>query len=243
VTAATLYRTQISHARSEGAEHGFTYRHVMWLVDLDDLPSVPRLLRPLLRFDACDHLGDPDASIRRNVEAFLTTHGIDLGGGRIRMLANPRSLGHAFNPLTVYWCDRADGTPACIVAEVHNTRGDRHSYLLRPDAAGRSTVAKKLWVSPFFAVDGAYDIRCSAPGDHLQMSIVLRRGTVPRPVFAATLTGYAERPAPSVAAAAFRHPWSSWRVSALIHWQGLRLWLRRLPVVPRPAPTLEAAHR
>ena len=237
VTAATLYRTTIRHARTETVDHRFTYRQAMWLVDLDHLPTVPAWLRPLLRFDAADHLGDPERSIRHNVDAFLADHTIDLDGGRILMLANPRSLGHAFNPLSVYWCYRPDGVLACIVAEVHNTHGEHHSYLLHPDASGTSRVAKEFYVSPFFAVDGAYDVRCTEPGDEVRVSITLRRGPSLGPVFTATLTGRADQPVGSVAAAALRHPWSSRRVSALIRWEGLRLWLRRLPVVPWTART------
>ena len=66
------------------------------------------------------------------------------------MLTNARVLGHVFNPLTVYWCHHPDGTLACVVAEVHNTYGERHCYLLRTDAAGRARTAKEFYVSPFF---------------------------------------------------------------------------------------------
>ena len=234
MTAATLYRTTIHHARTETVDHRFTYRQTMWLVDLDHVPTVPAPLRPLLRFDAADHLGDPSRSIRENVVDFLADQGVDIGGGQVLMLANPRSLGHAFNPLTVYWCHRPGGTLACILAEVHNTHGELHCYLLHPDASGTSRVAKEFYVSPFFAVDGSYDVRCTEPGADVRVSITLRRGAPLEPVFTATLTGRATQPVHSVIGAALRHPWSSWRVSALIRWEGLRLWLRRLPVVPHP---------
>jgi DUF1365 family protein len=213
---------------------------MLWLVVVDELPTVAPWLRPLLEFDASDHLGDPDATMRTNVDAFLADHGIDLDWGRVLMLANPRSLGHAFNPLTVYWCSHADGTPAAVIAEVHNTHGELHCYLLRTDPNGHATVPKEFYVSPFFAVDGTYDIRCSSPDDDLRVSITLRRGPNRDPVFNATLKGRVDRRVRSVTAVALRHPWSSWRVSALIRWEGLRLWLRRVPVVPwkpRAVPT------
>lgn len=237
MTAATLYRTTISHARTETVDHRFAYRQVMWLVDLDDLPTLPAWFRPLLRFDARDHLGDQEKTIRDNVESFLAEHGIELEGGRILMLANPRSLGHAFNPLSVYWCSGSDGTTACMVAEVHNTHGEHHCYLLRPDANGVSRVAKEFYVSPFFEVDGEYSVHCTEPGDDLRVSITLRRGPRFEPVFTATLTGRAENPVRSITAVALRHSWSAWRVSALIRWEGIRLWIRRLPVVPWTAHT------
>ena len=252
VTTATRYETTIRHARTETVDHRFAYEHVMWLVDLDDLPTVPRVLGPLLSFEARDHLGDPDTSIRANVDAFLAGHDIDLRGGRVQMLANPRSLGHAFNPLSVYWCSRPDGSLAAVVAEVHNTEGGLHCYLLRPDARGVSRVAKEFPVSPFFAVDGTYDVRCSGPGDDLRISITLRRGPRLAPVFTATLTGRSLGPVASVTAAALRRPWSSWRVSALIRFEGIRLWLRGVPTLttdaegdsePEPASVLQETAR
>ena len=81
-------------------------------------------------------------SIRRNLDRWLAAHGVDLHGGRVVMLAQARVLGYVFNPLTVYWCHGPDGALACVVAEVHNTYGERHCYLLRPDAAGRARTAQ-----------------------------------------------------------------------------------------------------
>ena len=99
----------------------FAHRIYYWLVDLDGLPTLPRWLRPFAGFDARDHLGDPGRSIRQNLDAYLATQGVDLHGGRVLMLANARVLGYVFNPLTVYWCHRPDGT-----ARVRGGRGAQH---------------------------------------------------------------------------------------------------------------------
>jgi uncharacterized protein len=235
---ASLYRTRIAHGRTERVTHGFSYRHVMWLVDLDEVPCLPRPLRFLGRFDARDHLGDPDATLRANVDAYLAGRGVDLVGGRVLMLANARSLGYTFNPLTVFWCYESDGELAGVVAEVHNTYGERHCYFLRPDASGRADATKEFYVSPFFAVDGSYEMTFSGPGEELSVAITLRRGG--DPVFRATLDARRDSARPSFLAGTLRHPLASHRVMALIKLQGLRLWLRRLPVVPRPrAPVQE----
>jgi hypothetical protein len=240
VSAPVPYRTTIRHSRTERAHHAFRYRHVMWLVDLDDIPPPRRLARWLPRFVASDHFGDPHAPIRTNVERYLAGNDIDLDGGRILMLTNPRSLGYAFNPLTVFWCYAANGTLRTIVAEVHNTFGERHCYLVEPGADGRRDVEKELYVSPFFAVDGTYDMRFGEPGDEIRIAITLRRGPQSEPVFTATLDGRRGRTPRSFALAALRHPCSSMRVTALIHWQALQLWLRRIPIAPRPiAPRQE----
>ncbi len=163
-TEPALYATTIEHERRAPVHHAFHYRHTMWLVDLDAVPAVPRVLGPLATFEARDHFGDPDATLRSNVDAYLAEHGIDLRGGRVLMLANPRSFGYVFNPLTIYWCydgagsvpERGTGAPACVIAEVHNTYGGRHCYLIIPDASGHAEVDKDFYVSPFFAVDGRY---------------------------------------------------------------------------------------
>ena len=149
----------------------FRYRSYLWLVDLDHLPRVPGLAR----FRARDHLGDPRASIRANLDRFLAARGVDLGGGRVTMLAHARVLGYVFNPLTVYWCHRPDGTLACVVAEVHNTYRQRHAYLLHTDERGRAEVPKEFYVSPFYPVDGCYRMSLPEPDATLALSVRLDR--------------------------------------------------------------------
>ena len=241
-----LYRTTIAHERRVPRRHAFHYRHVMWLVDLDDVPRARGVTRWFGSFDARDHFGDPAATIRANVDAYLAEHGVDLHGGRVLMLANPRSLGYVFNPLSVFWCyegeDHAGGGRAgrlrCIVAEVHNTYGGRHCYLLEPDARGHAGADKEFLVSPFFAVDGRYEMRFTEPGETMEVAITLRRGANGanmEPVFRAQLAGHRTvARVRSFGAATMRHAGGSLKVIALIRWQGVRLWLRRVPLVARP---------
>jgi hypothetical protein len=240
VVTAVRYRTRITHSRTERVSHGFAYRHPMWLVDLDAVPVLRRGLRVLGSFDAVDHLGDPASSLRANVDTFLGLHGVDVAGGRVLMLANARSFGYAFNPLSVFWCYDSHGELVAVVAEVHNTYGERHCYLVRPDARGRAEADKAFYVSPFFAVDGRYEMTFTDPRaiDELRVDITLWRGT--RAVFRATVAGIQDRRTPSLLAGSLRHPLAGQRVTTLIRLQGIRLWLRRLPVVPRPpAPVQE----
>lgn len=231
--AASIYRTAISHVRLTPLKNAFTYRSYSWFVDVDDLPRLPSLLRPLAVFRAGDHLGDPDASIRTNVERYLRTEGIEPDGGRIHMLASARVFGYVFNPLTLFWCYGAGGELQCVVAEVHNTYGERHCYLLRTDPSGRASVPKAFYVSPFNDVDGEYRMKLPAPGERLAVSIVLEReGHRP---FVATMDGR-RKPATirNILAAAFAVPAAPMLVSALIRFQGVKLWARRLPVVAKP---------
>ena len=248
---AALYECRITHLRTAPLRNVFTYRSYQWLVDLDHLPRLGPGLRQLARFDARDHLGDPSRPIRDNLDRFLQARGVSLDGGKVMMLAQARVLGYVFNPLTVYWCHRPDGTLACVVAEVHNTYRQRHAYLLHTDERGRAQVPKQFYVSPFYPVDGGYrmslpepqpPIEPGQPGQpgqpgtqtsRLALSVTLRRPDGHSFVASVRGTG---RPATARAllAAVSRHPWSTAAVSALIRWQGIRLYLRGLPVVPRP---------
>jgi len=244
VATPALYDVRIAHTRSAPLHNTFEYGGYLWLVDLDDVAAgrlvqgraLPRWLRAQARFEVTDHLGDPGASIKDNVVALAAGHGVD-DVHRVLMLASARGgagrASHVFNPLSTHWCYRGDGSLACIVAEVHNTYGERHAYLLRPDESGRAEADKEFYVSPFFEVAGRYLMRFSAPGPQLQLTMALRQdGATP---FVAQVRGSA-RPATvrSVLGATVRYPLMSLRVSALIRLQGVKLWLRRLPVVPRP---------
>ena len=227
-----LFRTTIQHTRRTPFKRTFEHRSHLWLVDLDALPD----RGPLARFEARDHLGSPSTTIRRNVEAFLSGHDVDVTGGRILMAANPRSLGYCFNPISVFWCFDAEGAQAAVVVEVHNTYGDRHAYLVHPDEQGRATTDKAMYVSPFHGVDGHYELAVPLPGDRLDIAVTLHtEGDRP---FSARVTG--ERvAADATGPRAWRSAGAALRGSAQIRLHGIWLWARRLPVRPRPAPHQE----
>ncbi|MET9895722.1 DUF1365 domain-containing protein [Streptomyces sp. NPDC006465] len=232
IDTPALYPCTVAHIRTAPTRYGLRHRTYMWLTDPDRPPELPRLLRPLARFDPRDHFDGDQPSIRAGLDRFLASHGIDLRGGPVVMLAHARVLGHVFNPLTLYWCHDPDGTARCVVAEVHNTYGERHSYLLRPDDTGTARTRKEFYVSPFFPVDGAYRMRLPRPGSRLDLTVHLEREGA-RP-FTATVRG--TRPAAGVGALlrqALRNPWSTAAVSAAIRLHGIRLYLRGLPVQPR----------
>ncbi|NJC22189.1 hypothetical protein BJ994_001265 [Arthrobacter pigmenti] len=227
----SLYATSIRHVRRSPLRNEFTYRSFSWFVDLDELPQLPRWLRPFAVFSAADHLGDPASSLRSNVLAFLASQGID-DGGTVTMLGSARVLGHVFNPLTLFWCHGRNGEPSVVIAEVHNTYGERHCYLLQPDHAGRAEVAKEFYVSPFNDVSGTYDMRVPQPDEQLAIAITLHRPD--HSPFIATMTG---RRMPATTWNIIRMtaaiPMAPLRAAVQIRWQGIRLWLRRLPVHAR----------
>ncbi len=231
---AALYTCRITHLRTTPARRLFSYRSYLWLVDLDDLPRVPFPLRPFASFLSRDHLDGTASSLRAGVDAYVSRHGIDLAGGRVVMLAQARVLGHVFNPLTAFWCHGPDGNLAAVIAEVHNTYGERHVYLLHPDDRGRAETDKDFYVSPFLPVAGHYRLRLPEPASTLRLGVTLHLSG--RPVLAAAVTGRRRAYTPwRLLACTLRYPWVTGQVSALIRWQGIRLWARRLPIYPKPA--------
>jgi uncharacterized protein len=237
---SALYEGQVVHDRRAGMRNLFRYRVYMWHVDLDELDELDRRLwafghdrRALTTIRARDHLGDPRRTIRENLQRYLSAHGIDLADGRVSLLTNARVLGYVFNPLSLFYCHRPDGALRCVVAEVHNTYGERHCYLLEPGERGRASAAKEFYVSPFLTVDGTYEMSVVAPDERLSVQMALRQGG--ERVFAASLTG---RRMPltnaTVARMLLRHPLMTARVTSLIHLQGVKLFLRGVVRAPRP---------
>ena len=231
VTAPAIYVGHTVHVRRQPFLRVFRYPLYLWLVDLDELPP-PRWPRAFAGFRSADHLGDPDLPLRASLDGWLAARGIDLAGGRVLMLASARVLGHAFNPLSVFWCHRPDGELACVIAEVHNTYGGRHAYLLPGRADGAVEADKQFYVSPFFEVRGRYRMRLPEPGEHLNLSITLFDHEAP--LFSATLHA-TRRPADtrSILRTALAMPLMTQRISLAIRRHGIALRLRGLPVAPR----------
>lgn len=235
---SALYDATVVHVRRRPEARAFTHRFYLWYVDLDALPRTPRVLA---RFDVRDH-GDRNhgyPTIRAELDAWLATQGVDLGGGRVMMLAAARVAGYVFNPLSVYWCHAADGALACVVAEVHNTYGGRHRYLLPPSPDGSASAEKQLYVSPFITVAGTYRLRVPEPGERLNVSVVLHQ---PDGVLLSVVLRGQRRPATrrELARLVLRYPLAPLVASTAIRLRGVGLWLRGLPVVPRPRAAEEA---
>jgi DUF1365 family protein len=234
---SALYRTRITHLRRAPVHHYFEHRGYSWYVDIDRLPRLPRWLQPFARFDAADHLGGaPNDSLRQRIDAFLAERGIDLHGGRITALMQARVLGYVFNPLTLYWCHDTKGVVRHIVAEVHNTYGGRHAYLLPPHSEHPAMVRKRLYVSPFNDVDGYYLVRAPLPDAELDVRISLHRDN--QPAFVATMRGTRRRASiAELLKLQLAAPLAPLMGALGIRIQGITLWLRRVPVVPHPEST------
>ena len=223
-------------------DNTFRYDVWTWLFDLDELDLLDRELPAFgvdrgapISLKAEDHLiVDPERGWKASVVAWLRDQGIEDAIARVELQTSPRVLGHTFNPLSLWWCRGADDRVAAVIAEVHNTYGGRHAYLLQPDDLGRVDADKALYVSPFYGVDGTYRMRLSEPAERFDVHIGYDRDG--RRVFDATWCGERRTlDGRAVARLLITRPWSTLRVVTLIHLQGIKLWLRGLGIVPRPA--------
>lgn len=233
--APAIYRTTISHARRVPVRHSFEYRSYSWYVDVDELPRMPWWLRAFARFRADDHFAAPaHGSLRDRLNAFFAERGVSVPDGRITALLQARVFGYVFNPLSIFWCHDRDGQLRHVIAEVHNTYGERHAYLL-PPADLPVVTAKEFYVSPFNQVDGYYLVQAPRPDGEVDVTVSLHCGQAPAlPKFTANLRGERRPATPGqLAIMQLVSPLAPLVVAARIRIQGIKLWRRRLPVVPR----------
>lgn len=249
--ASAVYVGQVQHRRHAPHPHAFRYPLFMLYLDLAELDRVfaGRWLwsvgrRNLAAFHRGDYLGDPslplDEAVRRRY-AEVTGRRPE---GPIRLLTHLRYFGYSFNPVSFYYCYQPDGeTLEGIVAEITNTPWkERHSYVLPVATATSGTedlrwrFDKRFHVSPFMPMDRSYDWRFKLPGERLFVHMNIERADGRD--FDATLT-LQRRPlsAHVLAGCLLRHPWMTAKVVFAIHWQALRLWLKRNPVHDHPGKT------
>jgi len=243
---AALYFGEVMHARLKPVGHRFNYRVMSLLIDLDRLAAADRQSplfgvnrAALYSFHERDH-GDRDgASLRAYAERCAAQHDIDLNGGRVWLLCYPRLLGYTFNPLSVYFCYRADGALSLVIYEVRNTFGEIHAYVLpvRPsditEAGVRQQQDKLFYVSPFVEMAMRYHFRVSPPGERVKLRILEtdRDG----PLLSATFSGCRRALTTSALLRSFFSlPLVTLKIVAAIHWEALRLWLKGMRLAERP---------
>jgi hypothetical protein len=234
-----LYSGWVSHRRFSPRPHRLRYRLFQLLLDLDDLGETAAVDRPrlfavnrwgLLSHSDADHGDGSGAPLRAWVEARLSEAGTPAPGGPILLLAMPRVLGFVFNPLSLFYCQRPDGTTAAVIYEVNNTYGERHAYVL-PVRAGqdtriRQTCAKAFRVSPFMAADLVYDFDLQPPGEAVRVS-VNASDQADHLVLTAQFAGRRRPFTDAVLLSEFvRLPLMTLKVVAAIYFEAVRLWLK-----------------
>ena len=243
---SALYEGTLLHVRTTPARNVFRYPVCFYALDLDELPELDRRLRlfgynrrNVVTFRDDDHLGLADRPVKQNVLAYLDGNGVNLAGGRVVLVTNLRLLGYVFNPVSYFYCYGADGALAAIVAEVGNTFGERHPYLLTSGNQVQNGArrvyehAKRMHVSPFFGMDQTYRFSFTEPGERIHAGVgIVENGARP---FWAELRGR-RRPLTnaSLARALIRYPLMSQQVIGLIHWQAVKLAMKRVPLHHKP---------
>jgi uncharacterized protein len=239
---AQLALGQVRHRRLRPREHAFAYPSYFLLLPMRSLraqaePALHRNARGTLSFHDADH-GDGGPDALAWLDALLAAEGVADATGEVWLQTYPRVLGYVFKPVSFWFCERADASLGAVVVEVNNTFGERHCYLLHGAelAWGREQVAAKVFhVSPFCAVEGQYRFRFLRG----QGQIVARvdHDDAQGPLLQTSVSGHLAPLTPGRAAHAFwRMPAMTAMVVARIHWQALRLALKRVPFFTKPQP-------
>jgi DUF1365 family protein len=251
--AAVLYFGKVMHARLRPVRHRFTYRVMSLLIDLDRLDEADRQSRlfavnraALFSFHESDHGERNGASLGDHARRLAAARGVEMSGGRILLLCYPRLLGYSFNPLSIYFCYRASGELALLIYEVRNTFGEIHPYVLQVDeghggdAVIRQSQAKQFYVSPFMQMAMRYHFRLTSPGAQVMVKILERDES--GLVLAAAFSGQRDALTSRTLLRAFLTlPLLTFKVTAAIHWEALRLWLKGVRLVPRSRATTGTA--
>ena len=242
---------QTFHGRKGDVANAFRYSVDYVLLDAEAELTTPWLFRRnqpgMVSLSDLDHGGVPKAGHGAQwVRDVLAAHQI-AGIVRIELLAQPKILGHVFNPVSFWLCRDHDDALLVVIAEVTNTFGDRHSYLVHRSDLGpilpsdRLRATKIFHVSPFQPVDGEYEFRFDIDADRIGIWI---NYTQTAGGLIATLTGRRQPLTNAgIIGAIVRRPFGSRRVLGLIHWQALKLWAKRVTYRPRPEPPLEEVSR
>lgn len=243
---AGLALGQVRHTRLRPVVNAFAYPTFFLMLPMRALRHAPEAALPRNRFgwvsfhDADHGEGGDDALAW--IETLLRTEGLaDRVDGEIWLQTYPRVLGHVFKPVSFWYCHQADGRLAAVVAEVNNTFGERHFYLLDGPGVGfgHEMQARKVFhVSPFCAIEGRYRFRfMRTDGADPRVVARIEYDDDDGPLLLTSVSGTVQPvSAAALRAASLKVPLLTLGVVARIHWQALRLWLRRVPFHAKPEP-------
>jgi DUF1365 family protein len=244
MTASAIYAGSVIHQRLRPVRHRLRYTMVEFLLDLDELPSLAGRLRlfahnrfGLFAFHERDHGDGTRLGLRAWVERHVAAAGIDTPCGAIRLLCMPRILGHAFNPISVFFCHAQDSSLIALLYEVRNTFGEKHTYLIRADGSKpqqHQSCDKQFFVSPFMPMQLTYRFRTRPPGEHVSLGITASDadGIVIATAFGGAREALTDR---ALLRLFVRMPIQGLKILSAIHWEALKLWCRGLQLRQRPA--------
>lgn len=239
----SLYMGPVVHKRLRPRRHALSYRVFSCLFDCNRLDEINNRLRLFSynRFNLFslydrDHTGG--VSLNAYLKAIAARSGHGSVVNRFMMLCYPRVLGYVFNPLTVYFGLDAGDQVRLVIYEVSNTFGQRQTYVLpaTPDCAGlvSQECGKRFYVSPFNAVEGRYSFHATPLDDELTLGVALRTddGPLLKTYFRARRFELSDA---NLAYALLKTGWMTVKVISGIHLEALKLWLKGMRIVTRPA--------
>jgi uncharacterized protein len=255
VPSLALIHGEITHRRRRPVQNTFTYPAFCLRLPLSELASLPERgiahnTAGLVSFHDRDHGACDGGALEPWIGSLLAAEGID-GSGEVVLYAFPRMLGYVFNPVSFWVCHDGAGAVRAVLCEVRNTFGERHNYLVAaPDngalVSGATCVTRKMFhVSPFCEVKGDYRFRFSFGAERWLARIdYFDDADAAEPLLETWISGEAAPVDP----AAVRRLWWRYRfftvgVVARIHWQALKLALKRVPFFPKPAPPRQETTR
>ncbi|MCC9624706.1 DUF1365 family protein [Thalassospira sp. MA62] len=250
---SALFEGVVTHHRLRPKVHKLRYRVFSFLLDLDEIDHLASRLGlfsrnrfNLFSFHDRDYADGDGTDLRPRIEAILSAHNLGDCSDKIELLCYPRLLGFVFNPLSVYFCHRANGSIGAVLYEVSNTFGDRHSYLIPVgdgalDAKGvlRQSCAKGFYVSPFIDMVADYHFSIRMPAENVAVAIreTDAKGTFLNAAFVGDRTELSDR---KLIGAFLRYPLMTLKVVAGIHWEAFHLWRKGMKFHKRPHPPREA---
>lgn len=249
---SSLYVGHVSHERRIPTRNWFRYGIYFVYADLSELDTLDERLRlfahnraALVTLQDRDHGPRDGSPLRPWIDELCAQAGVDLGGGAVRLLSFPRVLGLKFYPVAFWYCFHADGTPRAVLVEVQNTFGEHHNYLLHKNgepldlSQEHMSAVKAFHVSPFIEMDARYKFRFSEPQEALSAAIY---DYVKGPLLLVASLSLRQRELSDRALlrTVLRYGPMSARAWVLIHFQALRIVLKRIRYIPHtPAPEQE----
>ena len=153
-----LFTGQLRHARTHEVEHSFVYSLHLFALDLDELEQLDRdsfwfghnRIRPLALHDR-DYLYPGNAPLIAKVQRALEENGIDQPAARVVLVTALRQFHYVFNPVSFFYCYDREDKVFCVLAQVNNTFGETHLYVLRHGPVTSTLRPKKPFTSPPFS--------------------------------------------------------------------------------------------